>query len=99
MQSAVRSRLVNQVDRFVGQIALIDIFRTHVHRIGNDTLPVGDAMKFLKIFFKSLENTGGILNVWLLDINILKAPHKTLALLKMLLVFLIGRRADKADVP
>ncbi len=99
MQSAIRPRLINQINRLVWQIALIDIFRTHVYCIRDDTLPVSDAMIFFIVLFESLQNACGIFDVGFFDIYILKASHKALALLEMLLVFLIGRRTDKSDIP
>ena len=94
----MRRRLVDQVDRLIGQEAVGDIAfreprRGVEHRVGN-----GDVMIVFVVRTDRAEHLHGILDRRFADDHGLEAALEGAVLLNKLAVLLHGRRADHLDL-
>src|SRR3974390_849145 len=92
-----RARLVDHVDRLVGQLAVVDVARRQFDRRLDRLTGVFELVIFLEIGLEPLHDLDGVRNRRLVDVDLLKPAYQRAILLEMLAVFLVGGRADAAD--
>ena len=94
-----RTRFVQHVDGFVGQMAIVHVFRGELGCQFDGVVGEGDAVMFLVVRLQALENLDGLLDRRLADLDLLEAPGQSAIALERRLVFRVGRRADAAQLP
>src|SRR3974390_3277622 len=92
-----RARLVDHVDRLVGQLAVVDVARRQFDRRLDRLVGVFELVIFLEIGLEPLHDLDGVRNRRLVNVDLLKPAYQRAILLEMLAVFLVGGRADAAD--
>ena len=90
--------LVDHVDRLVRQFAVVDVARRQLHGGLDRILGIADLVELLEIGLEPLHDLDRIRDRRLVDVDLLEAPHQRAVLLEMLAVFLVGGRADAAQV-
>ncbi len=88
---------VDHVDRLVGQLAVVDVFRRQfdggLDRVGR----VADFVIVLEIGLDALQDLDRVGNGRLDHVDLLEPAHQRAVLLEILAVFLVGRRTDAAQ--
>ena len=92
-----RARLVDHVDRLVGQFAVVDVARRQFDRGLHRIAGVAQLVEFLEIGLEALEDLDRVGDARLLDVDLLEPPDQRPVLLEILPVFLVGRRTDAAQ--
>ena len=90
------ARLVDHVDRLVGQLAVVDVLGRQLDRRLDGLVGVLELVEALEVGLQALEDLDGVLDRGLLDVDLLEAAHERAVLLEVLPVLLVGRRADAA---
>ena len=90
------ARLVDHVDRLVGQLAVVDVLGRQLHRRLDRLVGVLELVVLLEVRLQALEDLDGVLDRRLLDVDLLEAAHQRAVLLEVLAVLLVGGRADAA---
>ena len=96
---SVSTRLVNEVNGFVRQEAVVDKAGTGLHGISHDALIVSHSMEFLIPFLQSLYNGRSLFHARFGNVNLLEAAHQSLALGQITVIFLISGGSHKTDFP
>ena len=92
-----RACLVNNVDRFVGQFAVVDITRRQFNRGADRIGGVFHIMVAFEIRLQPAQNFHRILNGWFIDVNLLEAARERAVFFKMLTELFIGCRSHAAQ--
>src|SRR5690606_38583921 len=87
-------RLVYDVYRLVGKLAVADVARGKLHRSLDRIVGVADPMEVLEIRLQSPHDLDGVVHARLVDIDLLEPAHERAVLLEELAVLLVGGRAD-----
>ena len=95
---AIGACLVDQVDGLIGQETLVDILRAGGNGKLQSLIRIVHAMKLLIALLQLFQDLEGLLRRGLCDVDLLEASHQTSRLREMTVVFLVGRRTDKADL-
>jgi hypothetical protein len=98
LQAQPRACFVDDVDRLVGQVALADVARGELGRGAHRIHGVDDAVVLLEAALQAQENLDGLLDRRLHDVDLLEAACEGVILLEDAAIFLIGRRADAAQL-
>ena len=91
-----RARLVDHVDRLVGQLAVMDVARRQLDRRLDRLVGVFELVIVLEIGLEPLEDLDRVRDRRLVDVDLLEAADQRAVLLEVLPVFLVGGRADAA---
>ena len=91
------ARLVDHVDRLVGQLAVVNVFGRKLDRRFDRLARVADAVEVLEIGLQPFEDLDRVGDGGLVHVDLLEPPDKRPVLLEMLPVFLVGGRADAAE--
>ena len=91
-----RARLVDHVDRLVGQLAVMDVARGQLDRRLDRLVGVLELVIVLEIGLEALEDFDRVRDRRLVDVDLLEPAHQRAVLLEILPVFLVGGRADAA---
>src|SRR6185312_1874191 len=98
LQTLPRAGLIDHIDRLVGQVALVDVaggeLRGRLERVGC----VGDAVVLLELGLQAHQDLHRLGHRRLCDVDLLEAPRERMILLEDPAVFLVGGRADAADL-
>ena len=98
LQAQARARLVDHVDRLVRQMSLVDVprgqLRGRLHRI----VRIRHAVVLFEARLQTHEDLDRLRHRGLHDIDLLEAPRERVILLEDAAVFLVGGRADAADL-
>ena len=92
-------RLVDQVDRLVGQEAIGDVAVGERGRRDDGVVGDGDAVMDLVLFLEAAQDGYRVLDGGLRHVDGLEAPRQRRVLLHMLAVFVQGGRADAMQLP
>ena len=98
LQLGRRARLVDQVDRLVGQPAVGQVARRQVGRRLQRLVRVADAVELLVARAQPLQDLDRLLDRRLLDLDRLEPPRQRAVLLDVAAVFLVRGRADAAQL-
>ena len=85
------ARLVDHVDRLVGQLAVVDVARRQLHRRLHRLVGVAQLVELLEIGLQALEDLDRVLDARLLDVDLLEPPDERAVLLEILAIFLVSR--------
>ena len=96
-QHARCADLINHVNRLIGQLAVMDVFRGKLHRGADRFRRIAHLMVLFVIGLEPLQDLHRIFKRWLIHINLLEAPHQSAVLFKMRAKFLVGGGTDAAD--
>ena len=91
------ARLVDHVDRLVGQLAVMDVARRQLDRRLDGVVGVFEPVVILEVGLEALHDLDGVRDRRLGDVDLLEAANERAILLEVLAVFLVGGRADAAD--
>ena len=91
--------LVYQVDGLIRQESFVDILRAGVDCKLQRLVCIVHPMKLLIALLQLFQDLERLCDGGLCDVDLLEATHQTFRLREMTVVFLVGRRADKADIP
>ena len=92
-----RARLVDHVDRLVGQLPVVDVFRGKLDRGLDRLVRVFDVVEVLEVRLEALHDLEGVFDRRLRYVDLLETPDERPVLLEVLAVFLVGRGADAAE--
>ncbi len=92
-----RARLVDHVDRLVGQLAVVDVAGRQVNRRADRVRRVADVVMLLEIGLEALEDLERVLDRRLVHVDLLEPAAERAVLLEMLAVFLVSGRAHAAQ--
>ena len=93
-----RADLVDHVDRLVGQLAVVDVARRQLDRRLDGVVGVGDVMVLLVDRLQALHDLDGVGDRGLRHVDLLEAADQRAVLLEVVAVFLVGGRADAAQL-
>ena len=93
-----RARLVDHVDRLVGQVPVVDVPRRELRRRAQRVVRVADAVVLLELAAQPAQDLDRLLDRRLDDVDLLEAPRQRVVLLEDAAVFLVGGRADAAQL-
>ena len=93
------ARLVDQIDRLVGQLAVGQVARRQLGRRLQRFVGVGDAVELLVARAQPLQHLDRLLDRRLLDLDGLEAPRQRAVLLDVAAELLVRGRADAAQLP
>ena len=93
-----RADLVDHVDRLVRQLAVVDVARRQLDRRLDGIVGVADMMVLLVDRLQPLHDLDGIAHRRLVDVDLLEAADQRAVLLEVVAVFLVGGRADAAQL-
>jgi hypothetical protein len=85
------ARLVDHVDRLIGQLAVVDIARRQLHRRLHRLARIAQLVELLEIRLETLEDLDRIGDARLLDVDLLEPPDQRPILLEILAIFLVSR--------
>ena len=88
---------VDHVDRLVGQLAVVDVFRRQFDRRLDRIGGVADLVVFLEIGLQPFQDLDRVGHGRLGHVDLLEAAHQRAVLFEILAIFLVGRRADAAQ--
>ncbi len=91
------ARLVDDVDRLVRQLAVVNVFGRQLHRRLDRLVGVAHPVEVLEIRLEPFEDLDGVGHRRLVHVDLLEPPHQRPVLLEVLAVFLVGGRADAAQ--
>ena len=89
--------LVDDVDRLVGQLAVVDVARRQLDRRLDRVVGVAELVELLEIGLQPLQDLDRVRHRRLVDVDLLEAAHERAVLLEVLAVLLVGGRADAAQ--
>jgi hypothetical protein len=90
--------LVDHVDRLVGQLAVVDVARRQLDRRLYGVLGVGDVVVLLVDRLQALHDQHGVGDRGLRHVDLLETADQGAVLLEVVAVFLVGGRADAAQL-
>ena len=90
------ARLVDHVDRLVGQLAVVDVLGRQLHRRLDGVVGVFELVEALEVGLQALQDRDRVLDRGLLHVDLLEAADERAILLEVLAVLLVGGRADAA---
>jgi hypothetical protein len=94
-----RAGLVDDVDRLVGQVAVVDVARRELGRGGERVRSVLDAMVRLEAALQPLQNLDGLVDRGLHHVDLLETPREGVILLEHAAVLVVGGGADALELP
>ena len=86
--------LVDDVDRLVRQVAVVDVARRELRRRAERVGGVLDAVVGLEAGLQALQDLDRLLDRGLVDVDLLEAPRQRMVLLEHAAVFVVSRGAD-----
>ena len=89
-----RAAFVDHVDRFVRQLAVVDIAHGQLHGGLDGLAGVADFVEVLEIGLQPLDDLYRVGDRRFVHVDFLEAPHQRAVLLEILAIFLVSRRAD-----
>ena len=89
--------LVDQVDRLIRQLAVIDVLGRQLHRRLEGVIGVAELVELLVVGLQALQDLDRVLKRRLVDVDLLEAPDKRPVLLEVLTELLVGGRAHAAQ--
>ena len=92
-----RAGLVNHINCFIGQFAVVDIARRQFHRRADRIGGVFHIMVAFEIRLQPAQDFHRILNGWFIDVNLLEAARERAVFFKMLTELFIGCRSHAAQ--
>ena len=98
-QHLARAGLVDYVDRFIRQLAIMDVARRELDRGLYRLTGIADLVELLEIGLQPLHDLHRIRDRGLVDVDLLEAADERPVLLEILPVFLVRGRADAAQRP
>ena len=93
-----RTDLVDHVDRLVGQLAVVDVFRRQLDRGADRLVGVADLVVLLVVRLQAAQDLDAVLERRLVHVDLLEAADQRAVLLEVVAEFLVGGRADAAQV-
>ena len=93
-----RARLVDHVDRLVGELAVMDVARRQLHRRLDRLGRVADVVVLLEVGLEAREDLDRVLDRRLVHVDLLEAPRQRAVLLEVLAELLVGGRAHAAQL-
>ena len=97
-QMLCRAGLINHVDGFVGQLAVVDIARGQFHRRLDRIGGVFDVVMFLEIGFQTAQDFHAVFDRRLIHVDLLEPAAERAVLFEMLTEFLVGGRSHGAQL-
>ena len=97
-QHARRTDLVDDVDRLVRQLAVVDVAGRQLDRGAQRVGRVLHLVMVLEAGLQAVQDLDGVLHRRLVDVDLLEAPDQRPVLLEVVAVLLVGRRAHAAQV-
>ena len=94
---AIVAGLVYDIDRLVGQLAVVDVARGKFHRRLDGVVGELHLVEVLIIGLQALHDGDGVVDRRLVHVDLLETAHQRAILLEVLAVLLVGGRADAAD--
>ena len=91
-----RARLVDHVDRLVGQFAVVDVLGRKIDRRLDRFVRVFDLVIIFEHGLQTLEDLDRVFDSRLLHVDLLEATNESTVLFEVLAIFLVGCRADAA---
>ena len=98
LQPQARAGLVDHVDGLVGHVPFVDVARGELGRGANGIVRVGDAVVLLEARLQAHEDVDGLRHRGLDHVDLLEAARQRVILLEDAAVFLVGGRADAAQL-
>jgi hypothetical protein len=92
------SRLVDEVDRLVGQVAILDVLRRQLDRGDDRGVGDPDPVVGLVAILDAADDVDGVVDRGLVDADGLEAAEQRLVLRQVLLVLVRGGRADTREL-
>ena len=92
-----RARLIDHINRFVGQLAVGDIARRQFHRGFDRISGVFDAVMLFEIGFDAAQDFDRVIYAWLIDVDFLEPAAQRAVLFEMLAIFFISGRPHRAQ--
>ncbi len=94
-----RRRLVDDVDRFVGQAPVVDVTPGELGRGTQRVVRVRNAVVGLVVGLQAAQDLVGVVDARLLDLDLLEAPRQRVVALEVVAELVVGGRSDAADLP
>ncbi len=92
------ARLVHHVDRLVRQVAVVDVALRELRRRDQRVVRIGDAVVLLEARPEPAQDVDRLGDARLDDVDLLEAARERVVLLEDAAVFLVGGRADAAQL-
>ena len=92
------ARLINDINRFVRKVAIIDIAFREFSGAAEGRQGILHLMMFLEFGFQSFKDLEGFIHTGLRNINLLESTSKCPVLFKNAPILLIGRGTDAAEL-
>src|SRR5438046_2381006 len=89
-----RARLVDHIDRLVGQMPVVDITGREFGRAGERITAIFDSVVRLETRLQAAQDCDCLLDRRLGDVDLLEAPRQRMILFEHAAVLVVGRRAD-----
>ena len=95
---SVSPSLVYQVDSFVGQVPIVNIFGAGTHCKLDHASRIAHVMELLVLPFQAVKYLDSLFGRWFRYVYLLKSPNNACTFSKISVVFGIGGAADKAHI-